>query len=102
TPTADLTEQPITIPIPTTSEPTGPTHPDIGYYPDEKKWLDRTARRLRENPSLIDTELPPGFPKKLDSELVWEGKDWKSEEQWVYELNEEELKEIDSAVRHFR
>ncbi|KAG6848771.1 hypothetical protein H0H93_014271 [Arthromyces matolae] len=69
--TADLTEQPITISIPITSEPTGPTHPDIGYYPDEKKWFDQTAHRLRENPSLLATDLPPGL----------EGKDWKNEEQ---------------------
>ncbi|KAF9465454.1 taurine catabolism dioxygenase TauD [Collybia nuda] len=76
-------------------------HPDITYHPDREKWYARTARRLAENPSLPSTPLPAGFPTKLDSPLVWEGKDWHDEKQWVYELNTNELKEIDDAVRHF-
>ncbi|KAG6829271.1 hypothetical protein H0H92_005091 [Tricholoma furcatifolium] len=76
--------------------------PDIEYHPNREKWQARTARRLREEPTLRNTPLPDGFPKKLESPLVWEGKDWHDESQWVYELNDVELKEIDDAVRHFR
>jgi hypothetical protein len=75
--------------------------PDITYHPDREKWQARTARRLVENPSLLSTPLPEGFPRKLNSPLVWEGKDWHDEKQWVHELNLNELKEIDDAVHHF-
>lgn len=75
--------------------------PDISYHPDEAKWKARTARRLSENPDLTQTPLLSGFPAKIDSSLVWEGKDWKNESQWVYALSGEELKEIDDAIKHF-
>ncbi|KAF8994584.1 hypothetical protein BDQ17DRAFT_1392391 [Cyathus striatus] len=76
--------------------------PDIEYHPNVEKWKARIARRLAEDPSLPNNALPDGFPKKLESPLVWEGKDWKGEDQWVYNLSEEQLKEIDDAVKHFR
>ena len=75
--------------------------PDISYIPDRKKWLNRTAKRLTDNPTLLSTPLLEGFPRKLDSPLVWEGKDWKNESQWVYHLSPAELLEIDEAVHHF-
>lgn len=78
-----------------------PKQPNIHYHPDRREWEARTARRLANNPSLPTTALPDGFPKVLTSPLVWEGKDWKDEKQWVYELNASELKEIDEAVKHF-
>ncbi|RDB26162.1 hypothetical protein Hypma_006209 [Hypsizygus marmoreus] len=83
------------------TEHTIATQPDITYHPDREKWHARTARRLAEDPSLPSTPLPEGFPKKLDSPLVWEGKDWQDEKQWVHELSADELKEIDDAVHHF-
>ncbi|KAG5646882.1 hypothetical protein DXG03_001958 [Asterophora parasitica] len=78
------------------------TQPDIQYAPDEDKYKARTARRLAEDPSLPSTPLPEGFPKKLESPLVWEGSDFKDEEEWVYNLTPEHLKEIDDALKHFR
>ncbi|KAL0576214.1 hypothetical protein V5O48_005781 [Marasmius crinis-equi] len=86
----------------TTMTVTAPTQPDISYHPDEKKFRERTARRLAENPSLPETPLPPGYPKKVESPIVWEGKDWTSEDQWVYRLSPEELKEIDEGLAHFK
>lgn len=78
-----------------------PKQPDIEYHPDRVKWEARTARRLQAEPNLPKSALPKGFPKKLESPLVWEGKDWKEEKEWVYELNVDEVKEIDDAVNHF-
>ncbi|KAF6764150.1 hypothetical protein DFP72DRAFT_800152 [Ephemerocybe angulata] len=75
--------------------------PDIDYHPDEAKWRARTARRLADNLSLLDTPLPAGFPDTLTGPLVWEGKDWKDESEWVYTLCSEELMEIDKAVQYF-
>ncbi|KIJ28142.1 hypothetical protein M422DRAFT_37443, partial [Sphaerobolus stellatus SS14] len=75
--------------------------PDISYHPDKDKWRQRTARRLGENPSLPLTPLPQGFPEQIESSLVWEGKDWKDESEWVYNLSIDQLEEIDAAVNHF-
>lgn len=78
------------------------TQPDIAYHPDETKFRARTARRLAEDPSLPSTALPPGYPQQVESPIVWEGKDWKNEDQWVYNLTPSELKEIDDALVHFK
>ncbi|KZP29806.1 Clavaminate synthase-like protein [Athelia psychrophila] len=58
----------------------------VKYQPDRAKWEARTARRLAADPSLLSTPLPAGFPKKLESPLVWDGSDWKDEKDWVYAL----------------
>ncbi|KZP33619.1 Clavaminate synthase-like protein [Athelia psychrophila] len=79
-----------------------PQQPDIAYQPDRAKWEARTARRLAANPSLPSTPLPAGFPKKLESPLVWEGSDWKDEKDWVHALTPSELDEIAGALKHFR
>ncbi|KAG6853962.1 hypothetical protein C0991_012108 [Blastosporella zonata] len=76
--------------------------PDIEYHPNEAKWKARTARRLAEDPSLLNTPLPDGFPAKVDSPLVWQGSDWNDEKEWVHELDSDQLKEIDDALKHFR
>ncbi|TFK72234.1 Clavaminate synthase-like protein [Pluteus cervinus] len=79
-----------------------PAQPDINYHPDEKKYHARRERRLEENPNLPLEELPVGFPKKVEGPIVWEGKDWTGEDQWVYNLSAVELSELDSALLHFK
>ncbi|TFK34849.1 hypothetical protein BDQ12DRAFT_669048 [Crucibulum laeve] len=76
--------------------------PDIQYHPDETKYRARTARRLAKNPDLPNAALPDGFPKQVEGPIVWEGKDWTHEDQWVYKLSDAQLAEIDSAVAHFK
>ena len=76
--------------------------PDIDYHPDHVKYLARTARRLQSDPSLSESPLPAGFPPQVEGPIVWEGADWKEEKQWVYELSQAELKEIDDAIKHFQ
>ena len=78
-----------------------PAQPDIDYHPDLAKYKACTARRLEQNPELLKATLPPGFPAKVEGPIVWEGKDWTSEEQWVYKLRDEELQEIEEAMKHF-
>ncbi|KAF8586906.1 taurine catabolism dioxygenase TauD [Ramaria rubella] len=76
--------------------------PDIGYHPDETNYKARTARRLAEEPDLHRASLPFGFPSKVEGKIVWEGKDWTREEQWVYQLTPIELDEIANALVHFK
>ncbi|KAF8649399.1 hypothetical protein AX16_005840 [Volvariella volvacea WC 439] len=79
-----------------------PRQPDISYHPDYAKYVARSARRLEEDPTLTLKSLPAGFPQKVDGPIVWEGSNWKEEKQWVYQLNDAQLKEIDDAVKHFK
>ncbi|KAJ7184422.1 hypothetical protein C8R46DRAFT_882914 [Mycena filopes] len=79
----------------------GPKQPDISYHPDEAKFRARTARRLAEDPTLPQRPLPEGFPPSVEGPIVWEGKDWTDESQWVYNLSDDQLQEIDSALAHF-
>lgn len=76
--------------------------PDIEYHPDPPKYHARMELRLKDNPSLPKTPLPSVFPTKVEGPIVWEGKDWTDEKQWVYELSEAELKEINDAVEYFK
>ncbi|KAF8191506.1 hypothetical protein K438DRAFT_1590870 [Mycena galopus ATCC 62051] len=78
-----------------------PVQPDIEYHPDEAKFRARTARRLAEDPTLPQRPLPAGYPPSIEGPIVWEGKDWTDESQWVYNLTEEHLAEIDQALAHF-
>ncbi|KAJ7778639.1 hypothetical protein DFH07DRAFT_901329 [Mycena maculata] len=78
-----------------------PKQPDISYHPDEAKFRARTARRLAEDPTLPQRPLPAGFPPSTEGPIVWEGKDWTDESQWVYNLTDEHLQEIDRALVHF-
>lgn len=84
----------------TTTVLTTPAQPDIQYAPDIEKWKARTQFRLQNE--TLKSELPPGFPKKLESDLVWEGETLKETYDWIYELNEEELDEIERALVYFK
>jgi hypothetical protein len=84
--------------IPTSAE----AQPDISYHPDEAKWRARSARRLAENPTLPSQPLPEGLPAQVDGPIVWEGKDFTSEDQWVVKLTYSQLQEIDDGLKHFQ
>lgn len=77
-----------------------PQQPDIQYAPDVDKWRARTETRLRNEK--LESSLPPGYPQKLESDLVWEGETLKESYDWVYELKEDELDEIEKALSHFK
>tara|TARA_R110002003_G_scaffold129_4_gene12088 strand:- start:1690 stop:2430 length:741 start_codon:yes stop_codon:yes gene_type:complete len=74
--------------------------PDIGYKPDYEKYLARVKRRLAVEK--LDTTLPPGFPSKLQSDLVWDNTDISSRYDWTYKLSAKKVEELDSALEHFK
>ena len=83
---------------PTSRGPVG--QPDIDYKPNHATYLARIKRRQKsEN---LTKALPAGFPSKLTSDLVWDGKTVVESYDGVYKLNDAELKELDSALRHFQ
>jgi len=81
--------------------PTGPPgQPDISYTPDPLKYASRTHRRLTtEN---LSRDLPPGFPSKLSSNLVWDNTDIAQRFTWTYELTPSDLDELSHALQHFK
>lgn len=79
---------------------TKPTQPDIEYHPDWVKYQARSQRR-KETESL-QTTLPEGFPQKLVSPLVWEGKDIEKSSDWIYKLSDVQLDEVDAALKSFK
>jgi hypothetical protein len=74
--------------------------PDISYHPNFASYQQRSQNR-RETEKLPVT-IPAGFPQKLLSTLVWDGKDVKTGSEWIVELNKSQLDEIDSALKHFK
>lgn len=81
--------------------PTGPLgQPDIAYTPNFDSYQARVKRR--QETEKLDKSLPQGFPQKLVSDLVWDGRDLADKYDWNYVLTEADLKEIDDALKHFK
>jgi hypothetical protein len=74
--------------------------PDIGYTPDYTKYLARTKHRLATEQ--LEKTLPPGFPQKLESDLVWDSTDIASRYNWTYVLSPTDLEELESALQYFK
>ncbi|KAJ5126733.1 hypothetical protein N7448_007512 [Penicillium atrosanguineum] len=79
---------------------TVPAQPDIQYHPEFERYKERTRRR-KETETLQDT-VPVGFPQKLTSPLVWEGKEIEKRDDWVYQLSDAQLDEIDKGLQIFK
>lgn len=77
-----------------------PGQPDIGYAPDLDKYLARVKRRTTTEH--LHKSLPQGFPTKLHSDLVWDGRKVEKEYDWTYEVNAGELEDIENALKHFK
>jgi hypothetical protein len=76
------------------------SQPDFTYLPSLKNYKNRTARRLAEEQ--LEKDLPEGFPEQLEGPKLWKGSDYEGKEsEWVYQLTEQELKEIDDSVHNF-
>lgn len=75
--------------------------PDIAYAPDLAKYQAR-SKYLAANELQRPSEVPAGFPKRLVSDLVWEGKDLAKDYEWVHELTTDEIREVQDALAHFK
>lgn len=74
--------------------------PDIEYTPDPVKYQARVQRRLKTEK--LDKTLPPGFPSRLVSDLVWDNTDIEARYDWVYLLTASDLEEVENALQHFK
>lgn len=78
----------------------------LSYYPSREEFAARTSHRLQNEQ--IQDSLPNGFPAQLNSKLVWDRGSFSIDEHesndgtdCVLALDEEQLAEIDAAVKHF-
>lgn len=78
----------------------------LSYYPNREESAARTSYRL-QNEELPKT-LPDRFPAQLNSKMVWDRESLSIDEHesndgtdCVLALDEEQLAEIDAAVKHF-
>jgi len=46
--------------------------------------------------------VPTGFPKVVDAPWVWEGSTFRNDQDYILQLNEKDLQEIDEAVNYFK
>jgi hypothetical protein len=74
--------------------------PDIAYHPNFDRYQVRSQHRQKTEK--LPTTLPSGFPQQLSSPLVWEGKEVENSNDWIVELTEAQLDEIDQALDRFR
>lgn len=99
-------EQPVLHPVdvassyftPTAAPPPG--QPDIEYAPNYAKFQARGERRMKTE--TLPTSVPEGFPEQLSGDMVWEGDKLAETYDWTYVLSEEQLFEIEVALKHFK
>lgn len=75
--------------------------PDIAYAPDFAKYQARTKKRLA-NENIHEQSLPAGFPTKLEGEFVWDGDSVVGSYEWIHELSDVEIAEIEKALQDFK
>lgn len=61
--------------------------------------LVQEAERLKRQPPLPDVH---SWPAHLDSPMAWTGQDLKEPSSYTYYLSQDELLEIDNALKHFQ
>ncbi|KAL1901116.1 hypothetical protein Sste5346_002183 [Sporothrix stenoceras] len=75
--------------------------PDIGYTPDFDKYSARS--KYRQETEQLNSELPAGFPKQLEFELVWDPASLgASGYDWNYVLTADDIAELRQALAHFK
>ena len=72
---------------------------EIGWEPDFEKFQAQAAARLQSG--AVDSTVPQGWPKSLDSPLVWSGADLHKKAQYVLTLTEIHKQEVVDALAYF-
>ncbi|KAJ2955655.1 hypothetical protein NQZ79_g8379 [Umbelopsis isabellina] len=69
----------------------------VATLPEQKQgWRTFSTTQDNYNPDTVQ------WPQKIEGPSVWDGRYLeKHPEEWIYQLNEAEIKEIDAAVKHF-
>ncbi|KAK4442342.1 hypothetical protein QBC34DRAFT_454976 [Podospora aff. communis PSN243] len=77
-----------------------PCYADIGYAIDEKKYLARVKARTEAGG--LPTEVPAGWPTKLEGPLLWSSDSFQDESEYVYTLTDADKTELLAALKTFK
>jgi hypothetical protein len=73
---------------------------DIRYELNERKYLERSKKRLASGG--LPNDVPPGFPANLQGALVWSTADLPNEEQYIIRIGPTDKEEIRYALAFFK
>jgi len=77
-----------------------PKYADIEYEIDVQKYLARSKARMAAGG--LPTEVPAGWPQKLEGPLVWSSNDFPNEDEYVYKLTDDDKTELLYALHSFK
>ncbi|KAF2489816.1 taurine catabolism dioxygenase TauD, TfdA family protein [Lophium mytilinum] len=72
---------------------------DIDWVPSFEKYQARASRRVKEGN--LPTEVPQGFPLSVEYAMRWTPEELRPS-QYIYNLSDEDVTEIDRALEHFK
>ena len=74
--------------------------PNIEWDPSLETYLER-LKRLASLHEVLPRVVPREFPAAIQSPRVWRGSDFDDESEYIYDLSNSDIEEINSAVRAF-
>jgi hypothetical protein len=78
----------------------GQPYAKIDYAFDKTLYAARREARLSAGG--LESDVPPGWPKKLEGPLIWTSSDFPSQDAYTYYLTEQDREEIREALSHFK
>lgn len=75
--------------------------PDISWIPSLKVFNDRVERLQALYPDRRTT-LSQGWPAHINHPRAWAGSDFKSEEDYLIQLSEQDIADIEAGLAHFK
>lgn len=81
-----------------------PQQPDIDWHPNYSNYCDRVKRNKLRRGSAPLVQLPFGYPREVDSPLVWSGRELrqKGEDKFIFNLSNDEISEAEAALNFFK
>ena len=76
--------------------------PSIQFQPFSEDYEARVKRLEEKRKTLPQETLPEGFPKAIEGDRVWHGKDIKSLEQLMIHFSPADIEELEAALKHFK
>lgn len=78
--------------------------PDIGWHPNYSNYCDRVKRNKLRRGSAPLVQLPFGYPREVESPLVWSGPGLrqKGEDKFIFNLTSDEISEAETALNFFK
>lgn len=78
--------------------------PDISWHPNYSNYCDRVKRNKLRRGSASLVQLPFGYPREIQSPLVWSGIELRQqgEDKFIFHLTSDEIFEAETALNYFK